>query len=301
MSLEIHGTPEVFTYRDIARAAGADPAAVRALVETGDLETVNGKYVPFDAAVALVNALRQSDANPARRRLFAPPPRRLRLPAMPAAASGAFHGGLLVALILLSGLGVGTVAEHRDPEPVRLVFLATPGPGGGGGGGGLRQPAPPPRAQLKGESKLKSPVSLTRKVERPEPVPPKRTETPPPPVPVVEPKPEPKPEPPPPPPSPTPPVVAPVVSAPADTQDRPGVATETPVVSQSQGPGAGGGSGTGRGTGMGEGNGAGIGDGSIAGTGGGPYRPGVGDYAAVTPARGQAGLYRRRQASRHSG
>ena len=44
-------------------------------------------------------------------------------------------------------------------------------------------------------------------------------------------------------------------------------------------PASGGGTGTGVGTGAGRGNGTGIGDGSIAGTGGGPYRPGSG----ITP------------------
>jgi TonB family protein len=113
-----------------------------------------------------------------------------------------------------------------------------------------------------------------KKVEKVE-----RTETPPPPLP--DPKPEPKPTPPPPPtpPAPAPPVVAPVVSAPADAVDRAGVPVQTPSASTSNGPGTGGGTGTGTGTGAGPGNGTGIGDGSIAGTGGGPYRPGAG----ITP------------------
>lgn len=271
-----HGTPDVFSRREIARAAGVATADVRAFVDSSDMPTAGGKYLSLDAAIQVVTALRRPGGD-MRRRLFAPPPRRVRLPAMPAAASGTLHAALLAALILMSGLGVRTATtERRDPEPVRLVFLATPGPGGGGGGGGLKQPTPAPRAQLKGETRLKSPVTVTRKAERKEPV--KRTETPPPPLPA--PTPEPKPEPPPvPQPSPTPPVVAPVVSAPSDTQDRAGVATDTAVNSQSQGQGTGGGSGTGRGTGMGEGDGAGIGDGSIAGVGGGPYRPGSG----ITP------------------
>ena len=74
-------------------------------------------------------------------------------------------------------------------------------------------------------------------------------------------------------------MVAPVVSAPADAVDRAGVPVQTPSPSTSNGPGTGGGTGTGTGTGAGPGNGTGIGDGSIAGTGGGPYRPGAG----ITP------------------
>src|SRR6185503_16757950 len=70
-------------------------------------------------------------------------------------------------------------------------------------------------------------------------------------------------------------VVAPVVSAPADADDRAGVPTATTATAPSNGPGEGGGTGTGTGTGAGQGNG----EGSIAGTGGGPYRPGSG----ITP------------------
>jgi protein TonB len=184
-------------------------------------------------------------------------------------------------MVLIGTLGVRTAPTEQKTPPadlVRLVFVATPGPGGGGGGGGLKQPLPPPKAELKGTSKLASPV-IVRKVAKPEPV--KRVETPPPPPPAIEPKPDPPPPPPPAPapPAPAPPVVAPVVSAPADAEDRAGVPTATTATAPSNGPGDGGGTGTGTGTGAGQGNGAGIGDGSIAGTGGGPYRPGSG----ITP------------------
>ena len=278
MSAQNHGMPEVFTCRDIARAAGVTTADVRALVDTSDIASVDGRYFSLNAATAVVNALRRPVVAAASRRLFATQTRKLRLPATPAAVSSALHAAVLAALILISGLGVRTATtEQRTPELVRLVFLATRGPGGGGGGGGLRQPAPPARARLQGESRLKSPVTVRPPAERKAPE--KRTETPPPPVP--EPKIEPKPVPPAPtpPPSPTPPVVAPVVSAPSDKEDRAGVAIDTASSTGSQGPGTGGGSGTGRGSGMGEGDGAGIGDGSIAGVGGGPYRPGSG----ITP------------------
>jgi TonB family protein len=79
-------------------------------------------------------------------------------------------------------------------------------------------------------------------------------------------------------PDPVPPVVAPVVSAPADPKDQPGVlvAPAASPAPASQGPGTGGGSGSGAGTGIGQGNGSGIGEGTGGGTGGGPYRPGSG-------------------------
>jgi periplasmic protein TonB len=273
MSAQNPAGPEVFTVREIARAAGAATADVRALLD--GVATFHGGFIAADDAVRLVRGLRGlADEHPQQRRLFTPPHHGSRRPAMPAAASGALHVGILAAMILLSGLGLRSeVTEQRIPEPVRLVFLATPGPGGGGGGGGLRQPLPPAKAELKGTSKLRSPVTVTKPVERREPE--KRVETPPPALP------EPRPNPPPPEPKPeiAPPVVAPVVSAPPDAADRTGVATDTHATAPSNGPGTGGGSGTGTGTGMGEGNGAGVGDGSIAGVGGGPYRPGTG----ITP------------------
>lgn len=131
---------------------------------------------------------------------------------------------------------------------------------------------------LKGTSALKSPVPVERVVKRPKPDPPARPK----PIPPPEVKPVERPVEPPPPvakPDPVPPVVAPVVSAPASTQEQAGVLTERPSTTSSQGPGNGGGSGTGNGSGIGEGDGAGIGPGSGGGTGGGPYRPGSG----ITP------------------
>src|SRR5262245_49206355 len=277
MSLTPLVVPEVFTVREIARAAGVSTAEVRAVLDESDFPR-SGRFLAPDDAARAVSLLRSPVRRTAARRLFAPShgtaPRR----GMPTAASGALHAGFLAVMVLVGTLGVRTAPTEQKPpsDPARLVFVATPGPGGGGGGGGLKQPLPPPKAELKGTSKLASPV-VVRKVAKPEPV--KRVETPPPPPPRVEPRPEPPPPPPPPapaPPAPAPPVVAPVVSAPADANDRAGVPTATTATAPSNGPGDGGGTGTGTGTGAGQGNGAGIGDGSIAGTGGGPYRPGSG-------------------------
>src|SRR5439155_23186796 len=97
-----------------------------------------------------------------------------------------------------------TLTVETPSDPMRLVFLNTPGPGGGGGGGGLLQKAPPPKAMREGRKKISSPL--------PRREPPKAIE------PVVKP-PEPKPDPP------LaseklPVVVAPIVTAPADNRDR---------------------------------------------------------------------------------
>jgi TonB family protein len=71
-------------------------------------------------------------------------------------------------------------------------------------------------------------------------------------------------------------VVAPIVSAPADSRNRVGILMQTNAEADSHGPGRANGVGSGTGTGVGEGDGAGIGRGSGGGIGGGPYRGGSG-------------------------
>ena len=279
MSTRIAIPPEVFTASEVARAAGVSKAEVRAILEESNLIPIRRRFLTQNQAIEAITLIKSRAAGRhAERRLFAPRRGTARRPGMPALASGAAHAGLLAVVVLLGTMSVRTEPSERKPDLVRLVFVATPGPGGGGGGGGLRQPEPPARAELKGRSKLASPVAVTKVAKR-QPV--ERVETPPPPPPVLKPEPAPAPPPPPPPapPAPAPPVVAPVVSAPADANDRAGLPVQTPAKADSNGPGIGGGTGTGTGTGAGPGNGAGIGDGSIAGTGGGPYRPGSG----ITP------------------
>jgi TonB family protein len=277
MSTRIAVPPEVFTASEIARVAGVSAAEVRAVFEDSSIIPIRRRFVTQDQAIEVIRLLKgRAAGRHLERRLFAPGRGTARRAGMPALASGAAHVGVLAVVVLLGTMSVRTEpVERKAMDLVRLVFVATPGPGGGGGGGGLRQPDPPARAELKGRSKLASPVAVTKAARR-EPV--KRAETAPPPPPVVKPDREPVP-PPQAPPAPAPPVVAPVVSAPADDSDRAGLPVQTPAAAASNGPGAGGGTGTGNGTGAGPGNGAGVGDGSIAGTGGGPYRPGSG----ITP------------------
>jgi TonB family protein len=190
---------------------------------------------------------------------------------VPLALSSTLHIGLIAVAVFVATFNLAPraatiVAADRPADPMRLVFLATPGPGGGGGGGGLLQKAPPPKAMREGHHAISSPLPARRE---PKPVP---VETPKPP--------EPKPEPP------LkaeqlPVVVAPIITAPADPRTRIGVLTQTTAENDSHGPGKGGGTGTGTGTGIGQGDGSGVGPGSGGGTGGGPYRPGSG----ITPPR----------------
>jgi protein TonB len=251
--------PDVYSAREIARAAGVRLRDVRALVAAGLIQPVTGQLFAQDAAVFAVRSL--GDA----RSLFKPAPGLRREPAMPLALAGTLHAGMLAAVVLMTTMGMAKPAAvtPEDRKEMRLVFLVAPGPGGGGGGGGHKEPAPPPPAERKGVEKLSSPIPVRR--------PPPRVEPPP----VVR-----RVEPPPVKAEPLPPVVAPVVAVAADPRDRAGIpwvdAPAPPQESDSHGPGAGGGTGTGQGTGLGQGDGSGIGPGSGGGTGGGPYRPGSG-------------------------
>ena len=264
---------DLYTTREIALAAGVSEGDVVALVGRAR------EFVPHDEAVEIGRVLvaraqplvsATGDWQPAEgaapSTVDSGPDPIAHIPqsrSVPFAVSTTLHGALTAFLFLatfnLSPRAASLRADERPADPMRLVFLATPGPGGGGGGGGLLQKAPAPRAMREGRRAISSPI--------PQRLPPK---------PVV-----PAPQPPEPKPQPLkaeqlPVVVAPIVTAPADNRDRIGVLTQTTAQNESHGPGAGGGAGTGKGTGLGEGDGTGIGPGSGGGTGGGPYRPGSG-------------------------
>ena len=255
--------PDVYSEREIARAAGVRPRDVRDLVRAGLIQPVSrGFFAPPDAVFA-VRSLAGHD-----RGLFRRPAGVRREPGMPLALAGTLHAGMLAAVVLMTTMGIAKPAAvtPEDRKETRLVFLVAPGPGGGGGGGGHKEPAPPPPAERKGVEKMRSPIPVRR--------PPPRVEPPP----VIR-----RAEPPPVKAEPLPPVVAPVVAVAADPRDRAGIpwiaSPAPPQETDSHGPGTGSGTGSGQGTGLGEGEGAGIGPGSGGGTGGGPYRPGAG----ITP------------------
>jgi protein TonB len=275
MSLPSSAAAEVFSVTEVARAAGVVPDAVRALIDSGRVQSLEG-YVSASEAVRSVRLLRRGMLHPGERELFAPPLPGQKSPGTGIAASGALHAGVVGAIVLLTSLGLTSPAENLPERisPARLVFLAKPGPGGGGGGGGLKHPKPPARAEMKGAVTLKSPVPPPKPITSRKPEPQVKRPDPP----DITPRPVPPLEPPPPAPRPvlTPQVIAPVVTASADARDRAGVLAETAAQSDSQGSGSGGGAGTGQGSGIGEGSGAGIGPGEGGGTGGGPYRPGSG-------------------------
>ena len=263
---------DVFSAGEIARAAGVDVRDIRALLASGRVATVGGRFVPLVPAIEVVRSIRTGTT------LLTPEAELFRHAAPEQSSRGLpFVGSALGHVLMLGGLAfitaVGVAEPGRAPfNSTELIFLASPGPGGGGGGGGLQQLAPPARAELFGKNQLRSPVATRRVVAGP------RTKPVPPPEPSNEqtatepPLPEQTPEP-------TPEVTAPVASVAADARDRAGVPVPGASDADNRGQGRNGGTGSGAGTGLGEGDGTGIGPGTGGGTGGGPYRPGSG----ITP------------------
>ena len=258
---------DVYSLREIARAAGVSEAQARAAAG-GD------RWLPAREAVRLGRGL-VAERRASTRLLDAPLFSRISdatsvidLPGrgVPLAVSGSLHVALLASIILALGFRSSAATPARDDiaTPMHLVFVATPGPGGGGGGGGQLQKAPPPKAESLGRNPIATPL-------------PRRD----PPKPL-----EPAPAPPEPRPrllavEPLPAIVAPIIAAPNDDRARSGLLEQVAARDDSRGAGRGGGVGSGTGTGIGEGDGSGIGPGSGGGIGGGPYRPGSG----ITPPR----------------
>jgi periplasmic protein TonB len=253
-----------FSPAEVARAAGVAEDEVTALAGSGR------ECIPHAEAVRIGRTLVRRS-----RGITSPdPPRPLfglfsgssaagRRAGVPLALSSTVHAGAIAFAMFLAAFDLNPRAaslrpDGRPADPMRLVFVATPGPGGGGGGGGLLQKAPPPKALREGARTISNPIP-----ERHAPRPLRAVPAPPEPGPVRETE-------------PLPPIVAPVVAAPADVRTLPGVFQQTTVDTVSRGPGTGGGAGSGAGTGIGDGDGSGIGPGSGGGTGGGPYRPGSG-------------------------
>jgi protein TonB len=256
---------DIYSPDEIAEAAGVPIERVIEAVENGQAIAFRG-FVTEPDAVRLVKEL--SGRIPASRDARAPMTTRAdrkRRVAPGLTVSGLAHGLALLLIVFVTSSSFFTdetvTAAPKPNEPVRLVFLMSPGPGGGGGGSGVKKPEPPPLARRMPDkpkliAKIASPAPPVRRVIRPEPI-----------VPAV------KVEPTPPP---TPAIQAPVVPTPTDPVEVLGVLNSRPDLTLPDGPGSGGLPGTGRGSGVGEGQGPGIGPGSGGGTGGGPFRPGSG-------------------------
>ena len=259
---------EVYGAKEIAAVARVPPHAVTRLIASGEVATVDGALLRQSEAVRAVRWLRRNPFRPLRigfgasqlDRTVDDPPTHGRATTLTAA----LHAIVLIVAIMLAMANpatTGSLVDPNGPALSRLVFVADPGPGGGGGGGGLRQPLPPPPAEREGTSRISSPVPPREEPAAVEPIDEPELEP-------IEPKDLPQ-------------IVAPLMEARADMQDRLGLIDElrSNRASRTQGPGANGGVGDGDGRGIGAGQGAGLGPGTGAGTGGGPYRPGAG----ITP------------------
>jgi protein TonB len=256
---------DVYSAREIALAAGVPEDEVRAAL--ADIGAAG--YAGHADAVRIGRALAararaatgQGRTPASLFTVFSATTARPRPNRVPLMLSSTLHAVLIAVTMFMTTLAPHAAASRvvERADPMRLVFLATPGPGGGGGGGGLHEKAPPPKALREGPHTISSPLP---KREAPKPivaipVPPE-----PKPVPLKA--------------EPLPAVIAPIVAAPADSHTRTGVLEQTRAPIESHGPGTGGGVGIGTGTGIGEGSGPGVGPGSGGGAGGGPYRPGSG-------------------------
>jgi protein TonB len=220
-------------------------------------------YVPYSEALRIARRLRHertvvSLPGGPLFSVFTSAEARERATRVPLVLSSTLHVGLVALAALLTTLTTAPTATTliaSHPGRMRLVYLAVPGPGGGGGGGGQLQTPPPPEALREGHRPISSPTPVRAPAIHPVAPEPNRAPLDAEPLPIV---------------------VAPIVSAPADSRNRIGILEQASAEPDSHGPGRGGSAGAGTGTGVGSGVGPGIGQGSGGGIGGGPYRAGSG-------------------------
>src|SRR5262245_61147522 len=167
---------EVYSPREIALAAGvSEESVLAALARLDGPATVDG-FVRHADAVRLGRALAARDGQQTPAEAVVRGPRPLfalmaegaetsRSSTVPLALSSTLHLGLIALVVFIATFNLApraaTIADDR-PDPMHLVFLATPGPGGGGGGGGLLQKAPPPKAMREGRRTISSPLPVRR-------------------------------------------------------------------------------------------------------------------------------------------
>ena len=143
-------------------------ADIRALLASGCVPTIGGRFVAAGDAVEVVRSIRTgTHLMTAVPELFQRAGAGRREAGVPFAGSALAHALMLGGFVLLMGMGTPVQRPPMRLDTTSLVFLAIPGPGGGGGGGGLKQPAPPPRAELAGTSRMRSPVPTRPSVQGP--------------------------------------------------------------------------------------------------------------------------------------
>src|SRR6266567_4564253 len=169
---------DVYSPREIALAAGVPEEQVVAALG-GSVRT----YVLHSEAVRVGRLLARRQVfpavPPATHRLFAlfsDAPGTSRPNPVPLAVSSTLHVGAMLIAVFIATFNLAPRAatlpiDAHHADPMRLVFVATPGPGGGGGGGGLLQKAPPPKAMRQGHHTISSPLPKREPPKPIEPVP----------------------------------------------------------------------------------------------------------------------------------
>src|SRR5688500_2227982 len=89
--------PDVYSEREIARAAGVRPRDVRHLAAAGLIQPVAGRFFSMTDAVFAVRSLAGEE-----RTLFRAAPGLRREPGMPLALAGTLHAGLAAAIVLMT-------------------------------------------------------------------------------------------------------------------------------------------------------------------------------------------------------
>jgi hypothetical protein len=123
---------EVFSAREIARAAGVNDAAVARLIADGTITSVDGAFVAFDEARRAAARLRAGECFPQTAAVWSGTPGVLfarhhatrRSPGVPAAASAAIHGVMLGGLLIAAG-AIGLFAPGALPQIPALADPAT--------------------------------------------------------------------------------------------------------------------------------------------------------------------------------
>ena len=151
--------PDVYSAREIARAAGVRPRDVRTWSTAGLIQPVADRFFtaggcrfrgPFALGVRTAGDARSSDRRPAfaASRAAARARRARCTPAM------------LAGLVLMTTMGMARAGGGRrqpDRKEMRLVFLVAPGPGGGGGGGGHQRARAPTAGRTQRRRKAAEP------------------------------------------------------------------------------------------------------------------------------------------------
>src|SRR5687767_8177039 len=120
--------PDVYSLREVARAAAVSVRDVHALVARRQVTAVELSFLAEDEAVRAVRLLTGTPGETLRHATLFQVAAKSRTPALPFAASSALHAAAVLTIILLTALGFrDNVTEAKTvPDKTRLVFLAIP-------------------------------------------------------------------------------------------------------------------------------------------------------------------------------